>query len=261
MKGRQLTKGRKDFSGGYAGWLEAVRRKVALDGKLAGQRAPGKPDQQRRIKSMVEDADKAKPTPERLHMDGMSNKDWDREKVRKDRVQEPMRLSESPLEMLKTRRKIEKVQHDAGELLFDHWYNSNLNQEGAIDYTKPMVDGGGAGLEPSERRVHHAKQYAAAMATLTDVTERGVVYSVVIRQNAVDVAGAETDYSNKRDRRTAGMVLLRTGLNRLAEHFGLFPPEEIRRRRHAFMATGGRPGIVETAWEHGQEPSAKTAET
>ena len=90
----------------------------------------------------------------------------------------------------------------------------------AVDPARIRVDGSAA-AEPTVRMMDARDAYSAAMAAIGPLA-RAVVIAVVIEGVRLsEVARRQELHRNRRDRSLAALWVLKTGLDALAQHFGL----------------------------------------
>ena len=239
-----------NHSGGYAAWLNAVRRKIAQDQKLRTRPSERARVQWAKRKRIEADLEGNRPTPERLARAGNHVSRFVGKDVNDDRSDAP-RMDDADM-LDKLRDKFEKPQYDAGKKLYNHFYLAGISQERARSLKQERVDcEGGTGHE-TESQLHHRQKFNEAIKALPFGVS-AIVLAVVIEGRPLEQAGGFTKYKGRQQKITAAMTCLDTGLTMLAEHFRLVAR---RRRRYIFTADGYQAEVREDLWEKSEEAAS-----
>jgi len=115
---------------------------------------------------------------------------------------------------------------EAAERLAALHHAARMDGPRAVDPSKIVVDGGGAGAGDLTERVLDARAAFSEAMDACGALCRPVVSAIVIDGMTLAEAGRIRELSrNRRDRAVAALWVLKAGLDVLAKHFGLRRPE------------------------------------
>lgn len=131
----------------------------------------------------------------------------------------------SQLENLYRNKRLTGGQHDAGVKFYADWYFT-LQSGHTItmrwsEYISGL-NGSGEGMEAAERRVFHAKRYAAANRLLDELGVRKALHWFIINDIPAEYIGKRIQgYRGQRAATASGVTMISLGLARLAKFYGI----------------------------------------
>jgi Domain of unknown function (DUF6456) len=133
----------------------------------------------------------------------------------------PFTVRDAPLERLHGAKRLTDAQYNAATKFRHHWHNAGLAECFAVQNFMGVGGGSGWDMMPaSEYQAHHRDQYRKATQSL-GMKLSMVVEDVCCRELDLFSVGKKLNWLNEVQARAAVTELLRLGLDKLADDWGM----------------------------------------